>query len=299
MTVATQGARAAGAAAAARSFAAVPDLVGLDWFQFYDYPRGGRADREDYDFGLVDIDDRPYDALVQQLGASNRVFAGLHAAARPAARPARQDFAVPMAAIDPAHHSLIDWPKPASLLPPLQGTPGVAFGEAYLVWNEHGLALATIGQDYYDRELLAFDGAFPLSEAYRVEFDVDAGAGPRRFTLLFVPPGRGASTEPPITAKLCAGAASEMRDDRCVAVPGGEALYFGADQPRIVAAMLLPWAALGLGAPPLSGRMRLEVSATSWYRGHAMSLSGLPPALGSKDPRRWLEVRLAAPKITQ
>ena len=299
MTVATQRERALGAAAAARSFAAVPDLVGLDWFQFYDYPRGGRADGEDYDFGLVDIDDRPYADLVQQLSAANRAFAGLHAAAHPAARPGRHNFTVPMAAIDPAHHSLVDWPKPASLLPPLQATRGPAFGEAYLVWNEGGIALATIGQDYYDRELLAFGGAFPLSEAYRLELDVDAGAGPRRFTLYFVPPGRGPGKAPPMSVELCAGTAAEMRDGRCVAVPGSEALYFGADQPRIVAAMLLPWSALGLDGPPAARRMRLEVAASSWYRARSMSLSGLPPGEGAKDPRHWLEVRLAPPGITQ
>src|SRR6185312_534183 len=103
-------------------------------------------------------------------------------------RPGAAQFIVPHAVIDPAHASLIDWPKPASLLPPLKAAPGeVPFGEAYLSWSDEGLALATLGQDYYDLDLLAYDGAFPLGEAYRVELDVDAGARPRRFTLYFIP----------------------------------------------------------------------------------------------------------------
>ncbi|HXP31740.1 MAG TPA: hypothetical protein VN832_11655 [Stellaceae bacterium] len=292
MTVATQAERAQGAAAAAANFARVPELLGLDWFQYYDYPQGGRADREDYDFGLVDIDDRPYERLTTALGAANRRLPAIHAVAHARARPARAGFVVPKAMIDPTHASLIDWPKPASLLPPLRAGRGeAAFGEAYLTWSDQGLAVATIGQDYYDRELLAYEGNFPLGEAYRLEFDLDAGAGPRRFTLYFIPPGP-AKDSPPMSVRLCAGAAKEHRGNRCPAVEGASALYFGADQPRVVAEALIPWSALGLAGPPTARRLRFEVSATSWFRARWMSLSGLPPEAGSADPERWATVRL-------
>src|SRR5207253_10203235 len=68
MTAATQAERARGAAAAAARFAREPGVVGAHWFQYYDHPRGGRDDGEDYDFGLVDVDDRPYGQLVTALG---------------------------------------------------------------------------------------------------------------------------------------------------------------------------------------------------------------------------------------
>jgi len=55
MTVATQAERARGAAAATENFARIPAIVGSQWFQYYDHPKGGRPDGEDYDFGLVDI----------------------------------------------------------------------------------------------------------------------------------------------------------------------------------------------------------------------------------------------------
>src|SRR5439155_1053687 len=62
MTVATQAERARGAAAAAARFAREPGVVGAHWFQYYDHPRGGRDDGEDYDFGLVAADaDLPLD----------------------------------------------------------------------------------------------------------------------------------------------------------------------------------------------------------------------------------------------
>jgi hypothetical protein len=51
MTVSTQNERGIGAAAAALNFAAIPEIVGAHWFQYYDHPRGGRRDGEDYDSG--------------------------------------------------------------------------------------------------------------------------------------------------------------------------------------------------------------------------------------------------------
>ena len=79
MTVETQAERAAGAAAATENFAAIPEIVGAHWFQYYDHPKGGRADGEDYDFGLVDINDQPYRRLTAALGLANR-RAPLHGA---------------------------------------------------------------------------------------------------------------------------------------------------------------------------------------------------------------------------
>jgi hypothetical protein len=294
MTVDTQTERAAGAAEAAKRFAAIPEIVGLHWFQYYDYPLGGRADSEDYNFGLVDIRDQPYRRLVAALTAANRRLPEIHAHARIAKQPQRRDFAIPYAIIDPHHLSLIDWPKPASLLPPLKPQPGkIAFGEAYLSWSDQGLALATIGQDYYDLDLLAYQGAFPLSEAYSIELDVDAGAGPKRFALFFIPPKGKTRDFPPMAPLLCVGAATRIDEERCVKVPGAKALYFGADQPRIVAEAMLPWRAFGLDGPPASRQIRVEVSARAWFDARWMSLSGLPPRLSSAEPHRWTALRLA------
>src|SRR5271170_5161359 len=81
MTVDTQAERALGAAAATENFARIPGVVGSQWFQYYDHPKGGRADGEDYDFGLVDVDNRPYERLTAALSAANREAPAIHAAA--------------------------------------------------------------------------------------------------------------------------------------------------------------------------------------------------------------------------
>jgi hypothetical protein len=292
MTVQTQEERAIGAARATANFAAVREIVGVHWFQYYDHPKGGRTDGEDYDFGLVDINDRPYEPLVSALAAANRRAAEIHARAAAEAPPLNM-FVLPHAAITVHDHSLSDWPKPASLLPRMHPSPGaVEFGEAYLSWSEQGLALATIGQDYFDIDLLAYDGAFPLTDAYRVELGVELGGGPRRFTLFFVPPRTKLRDHPPMTAKLCAGSAQIAIAEGCTEVSGAEAAYFGADQPRITAEMVIPWSAFGLLAPVPGQILRAEVAVTSWDGERWMSLSGRAPDAAMDHPEGWRAMQL-------
>ncbi len=300
MTVETQTERATGAAAATLNFAAIPEIVGSHWFQYYDHPKGGRADGEDYDFGLVDINDLPYRRLTAALAVANRRAFSIHqVSAATALAPAAADFVVPHAAVALRARSLSDWPKPASLLPALTPSPGaVDFGEAYLSWSRRGLQLATIGQDYYDMDLLSYSGPFPLGEAYRLELGVDFGAGPRRFTLFFIPPRTKIHDYPEMAAELCAGAASRAIAQGCTPVAGGDAVYFGADQPRITAEMRIPWAALGIGEPAAGSALRVEIAVTAWDRDRWMSLSGRAPATAMGDPALWRPMRLGNSRQT-
>jgi hypothetical protein len=287
MTVETQDERARGAAAVQQNFAAIPALVGTHWFQYYDHPKGGRPDGEDYDFGLVDINDRPYRRLTEALGEANRRAPSIHEAAPPAAPSMRNDE-LPHAAISLTDHSLSDWPKPASLLPPLKAEPGtVDFGEIYLSWSAKGLNLATIGQDYFDVDLMSYDNAFPLGESYRVEIGVDAGAGPKRLTLFFIPPRTRIKDYLEMKWTVCAGPADQAIRYGCTSAGGSEAMYFGADQPRVTAEMTIPWSYLGI-APPLPGAsLKAEVAMTSWHNERWMSLSGKPPEADLAAPEEW------------
>jgi hypothetical protein len=292
MTVETQAERAAGAAAAAENFAAIPEVVGAHWFQYYDDPKGGRPDGEDYDFGLVDTNDRPYRRLTAALAGANRQVYEIHREASVAA-PRSGEFVIPRAEVALRRRSLADWPKPASLLPPLAASPGaVAFGEVYLTWSDRGLQLATIGQDYFDIDLLAYQGAFPLADAYRVELGVDFGAGPRRFTMFFIPPRTKLHDYPEMRAELCAGPAEAAIRFGCTPVGGAEAVYFGADQPRITAEARIPWSAIGVAAPSPGAPLRAEVTITSWDRDRWMSLTGPAPATAMNDPAQWRVMRL-------
>ena len=292
MTVETQAERARGAAAADDNFAAIREIIGTHWFQYYDHPKGGRPDGEDYDFGLVDINDVPYEQLTEALTEANRRVPEIHAATKSVA-PTMHDFELPHAAISLGDHSISDWPKPASLLPPLIPSPGaVDFGEIYLSWSDKGLNLATVGQDYFDVDLMSYDGAFPLAESYRVEIGVDAGAGPRRLTLFFIPPRTRIKDYLEMKWTVCAGAADAAILDGCTPAGGTEAMYFGADQPRVTAEMTIPWSYLGVVPPVAGASLKAEVAMTSWHRERWMSLSGQPPEKVMANPALWHRMRL-------
>ena len=53
-----------------------PYIVGTHWFQYYDEPKGGRADGEDYNMGLVDIYDQPYQEVVATFQRTNSLLPG-------------------------------------------------------------------------------------------------------------------------------------------------------------------------------------------------------------------------------
>jgi hypothetical protein len=291
MTVPTQAERAAGAMAAAQRFAREPQIVGLQWFQYYDHPYGGREDGEDYNFGLVDINDRPYEQLVEAFSRVNPRLADLHHQLPDIALGNRAGgWQIPHAAIDAQDRSLGEWPKEQALIAPLIAPkPEIPFGDFYVAWSSKGLHLAMIAMDYYDPVLLAYDHEFPLQEAFRVDWGVDAGGGARRFTLYIIPPRVFPESGMPLMRPwLCSA-----DQGSCDPVAGAVTTYFGSDQPRITVEISLPWQALGVTEPPSQEDLRIELAATAWHRSRWMSWSGFPPVQAMQDPSRWRPVRLA------
>ena len=136
---------------------------------------------------------------------------------------------------------------------------------------------------------MAYDGPFPLEEAYRVEIGVDFGGGPRRFTLFFIPPRTKIHDYPEMAAELCAGAAPRAIARGCTPVAGGNAVYFGADQPRITAEARIPWSALGISEPAAGTKLRVEIAVTAWDRDRWMSLSGRRSGGGDARSRRMAD----------
>lgn len=294
MTVGTQAERATGALEAAKAFARQPQVVGIHWFQYWDHPTGGRLDGEDYNFGLVDVDDRPYEELVEVFKKVNPTLEKLHACSEPIPRGVSSGAVrIPMARIDAADRNLRDWPKPQALLPRLQSpSPEIPFGEFYMAWDQEALHLAMIAMDYQDPELLAYEGEFPPGESFRVDWGLKAGAWVRRLRLLVNPPSRredvGKDTYR-MNVRLCAW----KETLECDPVPGAVATYFGSDQPRIVLEVSVPWETLGLGGPPPKRDLSTELAVSSFYRARWMSLSGLPPEQAMQDLGAWKKVELA------
>lgn len=287
MTVDTQAQRARGMAAASMRLARIPTIVGLHWFQYYDHPKGGREDGEDYNFGLVDINDRPYEEVTEAFQRLNPHLAKLHEEGHSV--HAANAVTLPYAEVDPTDNSLTDWPLEVALLP-LQAAPSeVVFGDLYAAWSGRGLALATIAMDYYDPELLAYDGEFPRSEAFRMDLGLDVGTGAQRFTLWVIPdPPAPGETRPRFRIETC-----RVTETGCEAVPGTLATYFGVamDQPRVILEARLPWSTFGLEAPPTSG-LRMAAAITAFHRARWMSLTGAEPSRLLAESSTWPGVQI-------
>ncbi len=69
----TQKERAAGFRNTLEALLRTPYVIGADWFQYYDQATRGRYDGENFNFGLVDIHDRPYEALASAAAALDLV----------------------------------------------------------------------------------------------------------------------------------------------------------------------------------------------------------------------------------
>src|SRR5207249_9419856 len=91
--VATQRERAQGFRTTLETLLRIPFVIGADWFQYYDEPTFGRDDGENYDMGLVDINDRPY----QELTAAAASLARADLKDAPPARRADASSGIPLA----------------------------------------------------------------------------------------------------------------------------------------------------------------------------------------------------------
>jgi hypothetical protein len=237
----TQSERVAGFRRTVESLWRLPYVVGADWFQYYDEPTFGRADGENYNFGLVDIHDQPYEGLVT-------AASGLDLAARNGSRrPVRPDasLGVPVAPLDPLagfqpHLALREWDRERGFVKPASPHP---LADLYVCWRPEALYLGLYAQDVVEVECYR-DGRVP--ETDRAEWTVR--------------PGKATQT---IRARIGAGGP---------AVVGGAAVRIvhlsGVHlNTRCTAAMALP--ASLFGRPTLRPGDRVEFASTFHTQGRA------------------------------
>lgn len=147
--------------------AKVPWVIGADWFQWMDEPPSGRRiDGEDVNFGIVDIDDRPYEGLAQAIRETTPKLNGLHEASARELSSAnlwRDSYLKRPTQKAPYLQKPIringetsDWPETARV-GPIRATETVGIErskrpepQVFLGWREDGLYLA---MDVYDTDL--------------------------------------------------------------------------------------------------------------------------------------------------
>jgi hypothetical protein len=156
-TVTTQVERAAGFLNSIRALLQIPYVVGADWFQYYDEPTHGRADGEDYNFGLVDIHDQPYEALTAAARSLDLVtMKSEHYSPRPDA-----SLGVPPAPPNPLGQfsltlALKDWDRERGFVKPVSELP---IADLYVCWNKQAVYLGVYAQDiaemnYYRNQVI-------------------------------------------------------------------------------------------------------------------------------------------------
>jgi hypothetical protein len=138
--------------------ARVPWIVGADWFQWNDEPPSGRInDGEDANFGMVDIDDQPYDALIEAVRQTAPLLNGVHTRSNKddGREIWRESFAEkPVHRVPFLNHpmringELSDWPREARI-PGIRHSQTVGLERSkiplpnvYLGWTHEGLYLA-------------------------------------------------------------------------------------------------------------------------------------------------------------
>lgn len=154
--VATQVERARGAARTLTEASRYPFVVGADWFQWSDEPRHGRTDGENFNFGLVDLEDRPYRQLTEALAA---VKTGLGERMVQPRSDARQG--IPPAPKDPGGNfepgqALLRWDRERGWVPAATPFP---LADLYVCWDREFLYLGVYSLDivedafYRDRNI--------------------------------------------------------------------------------------------------------------------------------------------------
>lgn len=146
-TVQTQRERAEGARINLIDYVRRPYVIGAHWFQYYDEPTFGRGDGENYNMGLVDIHNQPYEELTT--GFQSVSVNHLHAEVASVSQPEPQS--VPPAKKQ-AMEGLHLWDKEASWIQPDSDSP---VADLYLCWQASHLLVAIHGSDWLDASLYA------------------------------------------------------------------------------------------------------------------------------------------------
>lgn len=232
--VETQRERVAGFQRTLEAVLRLPYVVGADWFQYYDEPTFGRADGENYNFGLVDIHDQPYEALVGVAAGLDLI--GLKSQRQRPRGDASQG--VPSAPPEPfagfqPHRALQEWDRERGYVRPVSKFP---LADLYVCWSPAALYLGLYAQDVGEAGGYR-DNRVPESD--RAEWTVRTGK-----------PGRT------IRARIGAGAAAVVSESsvRVVHLSGVEL------NTRCVAAMAVPASLWGRDAWRAGDRVRFTAT---------------------------------------
>jgi hypothetical protein len=232
-TVITQAERASGFRTTLQALVRLPWVVGADWFQYYDEPTHGRSDGEDYNFGLVDIHDKPYEPLT----AAARALDLTTLKHGPPRRRPDASLGVPPAPRDPLGHftiglALKDWERERGFVKPASELP---VADLYVCWNKQAVYLGLYAQDiaevnYYRNKM--------IPEVDRAEWVVSINGATKPIHARLGPGGPAVCDEPAARLVNLSGIYMSTRNIAALELPAklfgkkrfnrGDAVEFGS-----------------------------------------------------------------------
>ena len=220
--VPTQQDRATGFRNTVEALARLPYVVGADWFQYSDEPPHGRNDGEDYDFGLVDVHDQPYEELTAMAKSLDPTAIKLQK------HPARPDasLGIPPAPPDPLGHftirvALNDWDRERGFVKPTSDFP---VADLYACWNKDAIYLGLYAQDITELDYYK-DKMIP--EADRAQWIVSPARSGKAIHIRLGPGGPATCDEPSARIANLSGEYMNTRNIAAIELP---AKLFGKSQ---------------------------------------------------------------------
>ena len=220
--VATQAERARGFRNTMLALLRTPYVVGADWFQYYDEPTHGRGDGENYNFGLVDIRDQPYELLTAAARALDLK------AIKSQPTPARLDASLgvppaPSHPLDPftIRLALQDWDRERGFVKPVSEFP---IADMYVCWNSNAVYLGIYSQDIVE-EIYYRNKIVPAVD--RAEWIISLGETNRPIHARLGPGAPPVCDEPTVRLVNLSGANMNTRNIAAVELP---AKLFGKAQ---------------------------------------------------------------------
>jgi hypothetical protein len=232
--VTTQKERAAGFRNTVEALARLPYVVGADWFQYTDEPPHGRDDGEDYDFGLVDVHDQPYEELTATAQSIEpmAIKKGKHST-RPDA-----SLGVPPAPSDPLGNftirvALKDWDRERGFVKPASQFP---VADLYVCWNKDAVYLGLYAQDFAEAEFYK-DNVIP--EVDRAQWVVSPAQSSKAIHTRLGPGGPATCDEPSARIDNLSGEYMNTRNIAAIELPAklfgktkfeaGDTIEFGSE----------------------------------------------------------------------
>jgi hypothetical protein len=179
--------------------------------------------------------------------------------------------------------SLTDWNKEETRLTGLNTPkPYVPFGDVHLAWAPEGLYVATLANTFVDPRFLAYQGEFPLAEAFQIHLMIGASGKPKHYAIYLLPQPNSLFPDgfevKPYLYRLTNGRPAEKLPSE------GKLQRIEKSLPHMVIEAFFPAEWFGAKRFRAGLKLQMNIQVMSYYRELTMSWAGTPEIYPTKLP---------------